>query len=162
MSKYDVNFKRLALLLLPTFLRRPLMASVLYASVTPLGHIHTKFMQFRRDTNYRLTHNGQVCYLRAILNDTFDLEQRRITITDTSQNVGALLVYQRDEDRAIRVPYRNTGRVLLVNRRGFGGVSQFDFVVNVPLELLGLDEARLRAVVNTYKLVSKRFAISYY
>lgn len=162
MSKYDVNFKRLALLLLPTFLRRPLMASLTYAAVTPLNYIHTRFLEFRKDAAYRLNHNGQVCYLRAVLNDTFDPELRRITVTDTAQNVGILLVFRRDEDRAILVPRRNSESVVLVNRRGFGGVSGYDFVVNIPLALRGIDDARLTAVVNTYKLASKRFAISYY
>lgn len=162
MSKYDINFKRLALLLLPTFLRRPLMASLTYAIVTPLSYIHTNFLQFRKDAAYRLNHNGQVCYLRAVLNDTFDPEQRRITVTDTAQNVGVMFVFCRAEDRPILVPRRNTEAVMLVNRRGFGGASGYDFVVNIPFALRGVEETRLTAVVNTYKLASKRFAISYY
>lgn len=162
MRKYNINFKRLALLLLPTFLRRPMMASLTYAVITPLGYIHTNFLQFRNDAAYRLNHNGQVCYLRAALNDTFDPELRRITVTDTAQNVGVMLVFQRDEDHPILVPLRDSGTVMLVNRRGFGGASGYDFVVNIPLALRGLYEARLTAVVNTYKLASKRFAISYY
>lgn len=162
MSKYDVNIKRLGLLLLPTFLRRPLMASLLYAVLTPLNYLHTRFMLFRQDAAYRLGHNGQVCYLRAVLNDTFDPELRRITITDTAKNIGVLSVYLREEAQAVLVPLRATGTTLLVNRRGFGGVNGYDFVVNVPQALRGLDESRLKAVVNMYKLVSKRFAISYF
>lgn len=162
MSKYDINLKRLALLLLPTFLRRPLMASLTYAAVTPLNCIHTRFLQFRTDTAYRLNHNGQVCHLRAVLNDAFDPELRRITVTDTAQGTGVLLVFRRDEARAILVPRRNSERVLPVNRRGFGGAGGYDFVVNIPLALRGTDDARLTAVANTYKLASKRFAISYY
>lgn len=72
MSKYEVNIKRFALLLLPTFWRKPLLATLAYAMVSPLGYLHTRFVLFRRDTVYRLTHNGQVCYLRAVLNDQFD------------------------------------------------------------------------------------------
>ena len=82
MSKYEVNIKRLALLLLPTFWRRPILATLAYAMVSPLGYLHTRFVLFRRDTVYRLTHNGQVCYLRAVLNDTFDPIERRITVTE--------------------------------------------------------------------------------
>lgn len=162
MSKYDINFKRLALLLLPTFLRRPLMASLTYAIITPLNYIHTRFLQFRKDAAYRLNHNGQVCHLRAVLNDTFDPEQRRITVTDTAQNVGVMFVFRRNVDRPLLVPRRETGAVMLVNRRGFGGASGYDFVVNIPLALRSIDDTRLTAVVNTYKLASKRFAISYY
>ena len=39
---YDVNFKRLALLLLPTFWRRPLFAAMAYAAVSPLQYLHTR------------------------------------------------------------------------------------------------------------------------
>lgn len=49
MSKYNINIKQLGLLLLPTFLRQPLMASLLYAALTPLGYLHTRFMLFRQD-----------------------------------------------------------------------------------------------------------------
>lgn len=162
MSKYDVNIKRLGLLLLPTFLRRPLMASLLYAVLTPLGYLHTRFMLFRRDIAYRLGYNGQVCYLRAVLNDTFDPELRRITVTDTALNSGVLFVYEREADRSLLVPLRNSDRMTLINRRGFGGASGYDFVINVPLALRGSDESRLMTMANTYKLASKRFAISYF
>ena len=69
MSKYDVKFKRLALLLLPTFLRRPLIAAVAYASVIPVQYLYVRFIRWKQDTDYRLNNNGQVCYLRAVLND---------------------------------------------------------------------------------------------
>ena len=65
MDKYDVNFKRLALLLLPTFWRRPLFAAMAYAAVSPLQYLHTRFILWKRESDYRLEHNGQVCYLRA-------------------------------------------------------------------------------------------------
>ena len=162
MSKYDINLKRLALLLLPTFLRRPLMASLTYAAVTPLNCIHARFQQFREETAGRLNRNGQVCHLRAVLNDMFDPGMRRITLTDTLQSAGILFVCPRDENRAILVPRRDSGTVVPVDRRGFGGASGYDFVVNIPSALRGLDESRFRAVVNTYKLASKRFVISYY
>lgn len=162
MSKYDVNFKRLGLLLLPTLLRQPLMVSLLYAVISPLGYIHARFMRIREEANYRLNHNGQVCYLRAALNDSFDSELRRITVTDTAKHSGTLLVYLRETGREVLVPDRSSGRALIVNCRGYGAAGGIDFVVNVPNALRGLDESRLRAVVNTYKLVSKRFAISYF
>ena len=84
---YDVNFKRLALLLLPTFRRRPLTAAVAYAAVSPLQYLHTQFILWKQNTDYRLRHNGQVCYLRGLLNDLFDPIDRRITVTDNAENV---------------------------------------------------------------------------
>ncbi len=48
MIRYDINFKRLALMLLPTFLRRPVTAYLSYAIVAPIAHIHTKLVQIGR------------------------------------------------------------------------------------------------------------------
>lgn len=162
MSKYDVKFKRLALLLLPTFLRRPLIAAVAYASVIPVQYLYLRFIRWKQDTDYRLNNNGQVCYLRAVLNDMFDPGLRRITISDTVDNIGFITVHHRDENLEKLLPRRESGRVLIVNRRGFSGVSAYDFWVNVPLALYGeVDTDRIRAVVNQYKLASKRFSITF-
>lgn len=161
MIKYNVNVRKLALLLLPTFLRRPLLVALTCAAVSPLGYIHNLFAKFRGATSYTLTHNGQACYLRAVLNDYFDEGLRRITVTDPASSAGLLLIYHRQTDREVLVPIRSSDRTMLISGRGFGGASSIDFVVNIPIELRGLDEVRLKAVVNTYKLVSKRFAISY-
>lgn len=162
MNKYDVNFKRLALLLLPTFWRKPLLATILYAVVSPLSYLHTRFILFRQDSNYRLTHNGQVCYLRAVLNDTFDPIARRVTITETNDNIGNITLYHRSEDKSKILPQRNSGKVMIINRRGFGGINGFDFWINLPFALYGtIDITRAKAIVNTYKLASKRFSINY-
>ena len=162
MDKYDVNFKRLALLLLPTFWRRPLFAAMAYAAVSPLQWLHTRFMLWRRDTDYRLLHNGQVCRLRGLLNDLFDPVDRRITVTEEVSNVGNIVLHRREVQRAVRLPARGSGRMVVLNRRGYGGVSGYDFWVNIPLALYDkLDITQVRAVVDAYKLASKRFSINY-
>lgn len=162
MSKYEVNFKRLALLMLPTFWRKPILGAITYAMVSPLCYLHTRFILFRRESIYRLTHNGQVCYLRAVLNDTFDPIERRITVTEDADSMGILMLRNREEDKAILLPARETGRAIIVNRRGFDGINGFDFWINIPLVLLEtVDVTRLKAIVGTYKLASKRFSINY-
>ena len=79
---YNVNVRRLALLVLPTWLRRPLAGALIYAGVCPLGRLLGELRSYRRETGYRLSHNGQVCRLRGVLNDEFDPERRRIVIED--------------------------------------------------------------------------------
>lgn len=161
MNKFDIRLKRLALLLLPTFLRQPLMASLTYAVVAPLCAVHARLLQLRNASSGRLLRNGQVCHLRAVLNDRFDPQLRRITVTDTTQGTDLLLVCLRDENRAISIPRRETGRSTRLDCRRFGGAGNYDFAVNLPAELRNVDETRIAAVVDAYKLVSKRFAISY-
>lgn len=164
MSVYDVKIKRLALLLLPSFLRRPLMAALVQSAVQGVSVLHGSFMQWRADRDYRLTHNGQVCHLRAMLNDVFDPGERRIRVEDKdSGERTAARLFMRAEDRHILLPARGTDRVFVVNRRGYSGAADSDFWVSLPYELMRkTDEARLAALVNTYRLASKQWKIRYY
>lgn len=161
---FAVNMKRLALLTLPTWLRRPLAGALVYAGVAPLGRLLQELRTYRISTRYRLRHNGQVCKLRGVLNDLFDEEQRRIRILD-ADDPGAMSgerVWPRSEGRWVMTPVRASGSAVRLHRRGFGGSGGYDFLVSVPAELrVGATEARLRAVVNMYKLASMRFAVTF-
>ena len=76
--------------------------------------------------------------------------------------VGFITLHKREEDAEVLVPRRGSGRILILNRRGYGGVSGYDFWVNIPLALYDkLDITQVRAVVDAYKLASKRFSINY-
>lgn len=160
---YKVNIKRLALLTLPTWLRRPIATALLYAGVSPLSRQLQELRTLREETSYRVKHNGQVCKLRGALNDAFDSKQRRIKVEDEESGLAAgSLVYLRNEERELPVPERSTGRAVIINGRGYGGVSGYDFWVTLPRALRGeADETRLRATVNRYKLASKRWTINY-
>lgn len=160
---YGVNIRRLALLALPTWLRRPLCGALVYAGVAPLGRLLGELRRVRRETGYRLRHNGQVCKLRGVLNDEFDPELRRIEIRDggAEGDGGTARVWQRAAGRWMMVPLRGSGG-RIINREGFGGTGGYDFWVVVPAELRDAGrEVRLRAMVNMYKLASKRYAINY-
>lgn len=159
---YRINFKRLALLLLPTFYRRPLLAAVAYAAVMPLQQLHTRFMRWKADTDSRLACNGQVCRLEALLNDRFDPGARRITLTDEQTEGPRIVFRRRDAAQSLRLPLRGGGRGQILNRRGYGGVNGFDFWVNLPLALYErIDPAQVRAVAARYKLACKRFSINF-
>ncbi|MDR2131028.1 MAG: hypothetical protein LBP56_07700 [Odoribacteraceae bacterium] len=160
MSRHEVNFGRLALLLLPTFWRRPLLAALARAATRPAGDLHARFTGFRREVDRRLSRDGQACYLRAALNDRFDPVERRIRLSEPGVVAPAVFLHERGEERSLLLAGRGGDAVTVVNRRGFGGINGVDFWVNVPLELAG-ETARIRAVAATYKLASKRFSINY-
>ena len=160
---FNVNIKRLALLVLPTWLRRPLVGALIYAGATPLGRLAQELRKYRSDTCYRLRHNGQVCKLRGVLNDEFDPALRRITVEDrdSATLIEASIIYRREVARWVMVPCRGFGAVI-IHREGFSGTSGFDFWVNVPDELITTEiETRMRAIINTYKLASKRYTINF-
>ncbi|MCD8081863.1 MAG: hypothetical protein LUF04_16150 [Bacteroides sp.] len=163
MNKYEVDIKKLALLLLPTFMRKPLIAGITYASVSGLSNIYMRFARFREETNYRLEHNGQVCHLRAVLNDYFDPFERRITVTENAELYDNSSIYMREVNTNEAVRIQDTeDYALTVNRRGFTGIHGFDFWVNLPAAAYKeIDVKRVEAIVNIYKLASKRYGISY-
>ena len=161
MIRYDINFNRLALAIVPLKLRQPLLMNFLYVLLTGARKASAVFGSYREDTDYRLTHNGQVCYLRAVLNDRFDWSQRRIEIEDVAEEEGTIL-YRRSLSKFLMAPARSTGRALIINKRAFTGSNSVDFAVIVPAELRGtFVEAQMKALVDTYKLASKRYTITY-
>lgn len=161
MIHYDVNYNRLALAIVPLKLRRSLLMNIIYVMLSGVRRAASVFGSYREQTNYRLTHNGQVCYLRAVLNDRFDWSQRRIEIEDVAEEEGTIL-YRRSLSRFLMAPARSTGRALIINKRAFTGSNSVDFAVIVPAELRGtFVEAQMKALVDTYKLASKRYTITY-
>ena len=68
---FEIDLKKLVLQLLPTFYRQQLIFGVLRAALGGLQAVYDAFTKARVAHIYRLTHNGQVCYLRAVLNDAF-------------------------------------------------------------------------------------------
>lgn len=164
MSAYDVNYKKSVLLLLPVRLRLSTLFSYVYTCVSPVAYLHVQFKAFMADTKYRLVHNGQHCHLRGLLNDAFDPTQRRIFLSDVAGTHEPLLLFLRSENKAKRIYRRSENKEVILNRRGFGAVNGFDFVINIPnaLSLTVDDITRLRALTDIYKLVSKRYQIIYY
>lgn len=162
MGKYDIDMKRLAVLLLPTALRQPRLTALAQVFVAPLSGLHRRLTDYRDAKDYRLRHNGQVCHLRAVLNDRFDPVLRRIRIDEEETSDVTLRLYLRSESRFTRIKSRGDAGQVVLYRRGFGGTGGLDFWVQLPTALQGtVSEAELRAVTNQYKLASKRYGITY-
>jgi len=164
MYKYDVNYRKLVLLLLPLRLRKPLISALIYSAVQPLRDLNIRFRSLRVDSEYSLSHNGQVCHLRAAINDVFDADDRRITITDAESVAasGGVVVSLREDEEALVAPLREDSTPIIVHRRGYVVAAGADFWVNVPAELRdSLDTVKLAALISKYKLVSKRYSLNY-
>jgi hypothetical protein len=128
----------------------------LEALLYPLRNLLFRFYKQRTDDLYRIEHNGQVCYLRAVLNDIFDSQERRITITDAFR-YNFVYFYPELDEKAV---LHNT---VLYPRAEFVGGEAVDFNVIIPTAL-GLtpdQETRMRSILDEYKLVSKKYAIVY-
>lgn len=149
---YKLNIKKLAVLLLPTFLRQSLLMAYLFSLSKPLERWLYEWQQFREDNLYKLNHNFQVCYMRAVLNDRFDPIQRRIIITG-SHRYKQQYIYTKPENKP---KYLGTMHLRMDSDYEDNGA---DFLVLVPKELLNDDNFEMKALINYYKLASKRYRI---
>lgn len=163
MGYYDINFRRLALLLLPIAWRKPRLAAFAQSCVLGVVALHKDFSVWRAAQDCRLHHNGQVCHLRGLLNDTFDSKLRRIRIIDGQYDEErGMRLFRRGHERSLLLPH-HPRPALIINRRGYGGARGYDFWVQLPLALRGIiNEAALTALVDNYKLASKRWMLNYH
>lgn len=148
---FNVDIPKLTQLLTPTFLRTPVQTAWLKALHFPLEKVVDDFNANRNQNLYNLAHNGQRCYLRKALNDRFDVADRRITIDDGNR-------YQRQyiyTDGEQKPKY--LGTIFLYDDADYSDTG-VDFIVNVPADLQ-YNEYELTALIDFYKLASKRYKI---
>ena len=148
---FNVHWKKLAVLLTPTFLRSELMKSWIELLMEGINDIHYQWLQFRKSNIYILAHNSQVCYLRGALNDRFDNEQRRIQIIDGNK-------YQRkyiytDEEQKPKF----LGIIYIHGDEDYSDTG-VDFIVEVPNDII-FNINEMKGLIDFYKLASKRYKI---
>lgn len=161
MSKYDVNYSKLSVLLLPMCLRGGRVQAMASILMSPMVSLRNELVDFKEEKHYRLTHNSQTCYMRAVLNDRFDPKERGITITEEGDDEQPLVLHNRETSLFLRVKRREFGSSRLF-RRGYGGIGNIGFWVNIPSRLkknIGID--LVRAVVDVYKLAGVRYGVTY-
>lgn len=149
---YRVDFDKLILLLLPTFLRKPVLFGFVRALVAPIASLHYKWSRMRDENLIKLSYNSQRCYLRKALNDKYDPELRRITIDgtrDTTQDY----IYTAAENLDVYL-----GVMYLEQDFNYSN-STVDFLVNVPGQVLNDKINEITATINFYKLAGKSYKL---
>ena len=68
---YRIDWRKIVSDALPSFLRKPLIISLLLASIAPLIWLYHRFFQARLRDFYKLQHNGQVCSLLGVLEEQY-------------------------------------------------------------------------------------------
>ncbi len=151
---FEIDFKRLIALLLPMRLRRPVIFGLLRAGVEQVEHVYGRFMEARKGHIFRLTHNGQVCYLRAMLNEYFNTKGFRV---ESAKEGGEWLyaVAETGEGVPVAVDERTGRNMPVVYGEATLDLPQNVFLVYVPASMWArLDE--VKEMVDCYKLVTKR------
>lgn len=149
---YKVDFDKLILLLLPTFLRKALLFGYLKALINPIASLHYRWSKMREDNLKKLSYNSQRCYLRGALNDYFDPVLRRIDFEDTL-NLQPDYIYTQAENLDVYL-----GTMYLEQDFNYAG-STVDFLVNVPRDIFNAKLNEIVATLNFYVLAGKQYQI---
>ena len=153
---YNVNWDRLTLLLLPTFLRKPVLFGYIKALISPIAHLHDEW-QLEREENLKiLSYNSQKCSLRKALNDKSDNDSRRIYLDKVppTQNV---YIYTKNEYLDL---YLDT---IYIDLDYTAGGETVNGVVYVPLEFKDTNKMHeITATLEFYKLATISYKIQYY
>lgn len=148
---YKVNWKILTLNWLPTMLRKNFTKAFMTVVVLPVSQLYDRWRTLRDRNIYKMQHNGQVCYLRKALNDTFDLEERRIYIDDGLYKDPVYL----NPIVSNKPKYLGT---LFINPNRFHS-GEYDFWVYVPAAIVNAKNYELRALIDFYKEGAKKYTI---
>jgi len=151
---FKIAFTKLVQWLIPTWLRSNTMVLFVLAANKPLREAYDNFLTYRDAVNYKLAHNGQVCYLQKVLNDSFDIINRRIRVVDFIV-FGKVFLYDWDNIPAIKYSDGVTDEFLYPDDIGL------DFTVQVPGAIINTAAklALLKAKVNEYKMDGKNFYV---
>ncbi len=117
--------------------------------------MYSEFMVQRAADLYDIGHDSRVFSMEAVFNDAFDMVNRTIYITD-GFNKNRIYLYTRTEAQPV---FLNPS-IPLWNRADYADTG-VDFIVWVPkaISMTVTDMIQLTALVNKYKLASKRYAI---
>ncbi|MGJ1328466.1 hypothetical protein [Sphingobacterium multivorum] len=152
---YDVDLKKLVVMLLPSFMRTEKLIAFIWCLIVGIRTVHFKLLALWYDTDKEMEVTPQVFSLRKLLNDYFDSVNRSIRIEDTALS-DRTYIFTEGENQPVYLDdeiFINTGYELN---------EAIGFVVIVPESLNNTAEtARLKAMINKYKLAGTKYTIRY-
>ncbi|MGN0235836.1 MAG: hypothetical protein ACI4BD_05960 [Paludibacteraceae bacterium] len=164
----NILYTKLAAQLLPTFLRQPVILSLLNVMIRPIQQLHDTHRQARDTRLYELQHTGQVCHIKDALNHNFGIGnyasspdyQSGFDIEDINALGEWLMVY--DEADAFGDQHtivEDTTMQMLYDEAAI--LAQTDtFIVLVP-KSVDYDRYQyvIQQIVNQYRLASRTAVI---
>ena len=161
MQVYNVDIKRLALLLLPTILRKPVLFTIVKSACKSLESLQGQLFSYQNNCNVRISHTPQVCYLKGILDDTFCKgTNKHFEIEDTQSISGEwLMTYEEGETHADIIPLVAIDeQTIIYTEDAIHEIAQ-DFIVEYPsgvnIEPDNDNYKIMVAICNQYRLASK-------
>ena len=166
MAQMKIDYNKLAVLLLPTFLRQPILMSLARILMVPLQRLHDEHHAARDERMYQLRHASQICHIKDALNREFAVGNYDPTTPDYTagfeiEDINAIgdWVMTYDEVPAFADVHTMTkdDDYLLVYDETIITQATQSFIVYVPKEIeFNTSLPKVRAIVEQYRLASRR------
>ncbi len=162
---YNINWRKFIIENLEVDLRRVKTVKWLEVLFKPIIWLHIEFLAFRTQALYKVNHNSQICYLQAVLNDSFDNVQRRIIIRNAILKQ-PVWFYEPEEQKEVWFYEPEANKpVYFYEESEFLGDGA-DFLVLVPIDLKPTNTQeenalliKMKAQIDYYKLFVKNYII---
>ena len=155
---FNINFKKLAVEWLPTFLRTSFWIAFVLVLTIPIEKLYNEFLKARKQNLIRLKTTCQKFSMQKRLNDYFDPVQRRIRI-EKAVLFDFTYLYTEAEDDQYKTKtkwlFGDQNPIYLYTEAEL--YSEFDFIVRIPNS--GINQIQLRAEIEYYMLQSKNYKI---
>lgn len=165
MAQMKIDYNKLAVLLLPTFLRQPILMSLARILMVPLQRLHDEHHAARDERMYQLRHTSQICHIKDALNREFAVGNHALTPDYTAgfeiEDINAIgdWVMTYDEVPAFADVHTmaEDDDYLLVYDEAIITQATQSFIVYVPKALdFNASLPKVRAIVDLYRLASRR------
>lgn len=165
MAQMKIDYNKLAVLLLPTFLRQPILMSLARILMVPLQRLHDEHHAARDERMYQLQHTSQICHIKDALNREFGAGNYAIEpdyvagfeIEDINAIGDWVMTYDEVPAFADVHTMVSDNDYLLVYDEAIITQATQSFIVYVPNDLdFNASLPKVRAIVDLYRLASRR------
>lgn len=157
---YNVDVYKLGLQLLPLLLRKRVLFAFLCALLSPFHLLAELFKTFRSSSLKRLNVNGQVIYIEKALNETFDLKNGEIYLSDTDNLMGSGSMLYPQPEQSVVIFSGDESEILYIPSGG-DGKANGDYIVNVP-SFLETELESIKTIVEYNKPAGRSYVIKVY
>ncbi|MEE9408117.1 MAG: hypothetical protein V3V28_08590 [Polaribacter sp.] len=151
---FKIDFYALAVQLMPVQWRKPRHIAFVKVLVTPFVLMLQQLRKYRSTTIYKLQHDSRIGKVEKVLNDKFDIIERRILIIEGQRKRQNYSFYRSENREALATPFVTYSQ---------DEVAEFssDFEVCIPtvVGLISSDLTQLNTLVRYYADKDKHFVI---
>lgn len=137
--KYKIDFQNYVVNSLAHFYRFDWLQDYLFSLIDPVQDINDEFYSTMVDVNDYLSYTSQHLAMEELLNDKYDIELRRIFITENNVTGQTIDIYKQSEtDPSPTSIYKQTeinpAPIAMYKQSEFP-ISNFDFSINIPVSI---------------------------